>query len=215
MKKALAVITSLAMAVGLSACGQTSKQYPALKSEGVYFSVPNNWHDVSNVELNKYEKESNEDSADNRLPLVKWQIAYSTNKKVKAADVFTLATPKEPLAFARVRSLDDSEINDISYNSLRDVIIPITKVISGEIKDEPGFSILSDQEIVEKGARGVRTVYTLTIDDVKQTISQTALMANDRSTMYIFVVRCESSCFKKNRKTINEIVNSFTVRGAR
>jgi len=78
-----------------------------------------------------------------------------------------------------------------------------------------GFSILSDQEIVEKGARGVRTVYTITIDDVKQTISQTALMSNDRTTMYIFVVRCETSCFKKNTKTINEIVNSFTVRGAR
>lgn len=201
--------------LGLSACGQTSKQYPALKSEGVYFSIPNNWHDVSTKELNKYEKNSNEGNSDSRQSLVKWQIAYSTNKKVKAADVFTLDTPKQPLAFARVRALDDSEINDISYNSLRDVIIPITKVISGEIKDEPGFSILSDEEIVEKGARGVRTVYTLTIDDVKQTISQTALMANDRSTMYIFVVRCESICFKKNSKTIKEIVNSFTVRGAR
>ena len=203
------------MVLGLTACGQTSKQYPALKSEGVYFSVPNDWHHVSNSALNKFEKESNEDSSDNRLSLVKWQIAYSTNKKVKAADVFTLATPKEPLAFARVRALDDSEVNDISYNSLRDVIIPITKVISGEIKDEPGFSILSDQEVIEKGARGVRTVYTITIENVKQTISQTALMANDRSTMYIFVVRCETSCYKKNSKTINEIVNSFTVRGAR
>lgn len=215
MKKAISVLTTLALVLGLSACGQTSKQYPALKSDGVFFSVPNNWRNVSTTALNKYEQNSNEENDTSRLSLVKWQIAYSPNKKVKAADVFTLKTPKHPLVFARVRALDDSEINDISYNSLRDVIVPITKVISGEIQDEPGFSILSDQEIVEKGARGVRTVYTLTIDDVKQTISQTALMSNDRTTMYIFVVRCETSCFKKNTKTINEIVNSFTVRGAR
>jgi hypothetical protein len=33
--------------------------------------------------------------------------------------------------------------------------------------------------------------------------------------MYIFVVRCESKCYDKNEKNIDEIVGSFTVQGAK
>jgi hypothetical protein len=215
MKKLLASLSALAMALSLAGCGETSKLYPASKSEGVFFSVPKNWSGVTTKALNRFEEKSAAEDPENKVSLVKWQVAYSPNKKVKAEDVFTLETPKHPLVFARVRALSDSEINEVSYNSLRDVIVPLTQLINQDTSQDPGFSIVADEEIVEKGARGVRTVYTLTIQDVKQTISQTALVANDRSTMYIFVARCSTTCYNKNRKTINEIVNSFTVRGAR
>ncbi len=205
----------MVLAISLSACGESSKLYPASKSEGVFFSVPNTWDEISSASLNKYERESAGTEGDSRQALVKWQIAYSTNSKLKVSEVFDLTAPKAPLAFARVRDLEGTEINSVSYNSLRDVIVPITSLMNGDDPSAPDFEILADQEVVEKGARGVQTIYSFSIDGVKQTINQTALVSNDRTTMYIFVVRCESKCYDKNEKKIDEIVGSFTVQGAK
>ena len=215
MRRSLPLLISLALAISLSACGESSKLYPASKSEGVFFSVPNTWDEISSASLNKYERESAGTEGESRQALVKWQIAYSTNSKLKVSEVFDLTAPKEPLAFARVRDLEGTEVNSVSYNSLRDVIVPITSLMNGDDPSAPDFEILADQEVVEKGARGVQTIYSFSIDGVKQTINQTALVSNDRTTMYIFVVRCESKCYDKNEKKIDEIVGSFTVQGAK
>jgi hypothetical protein len=215
MKRPVIALLGIALVLGLTGCGESSKLYPASKSEGVFFSVPTNWKALSTASLNKYEKESTEPEGAARQALVKWQIAYTTNKKLKAAEVFNLTAPTKPLAFARVRDLESSEINSVSYNTLRDVIVPVTQIIEGDDPSAPDFQILVDQEVVQKGARGVQTVYSFSIDGKEQTINQTSLMANDRTKLYIFVVRCTTECYNKNKKKIEEIVSSFTVEGAR
>ena len=211
----MVALLGIALVLGLTGCGESSKLYPASKSEGVFFSVPTNWKALSTASLNKYEKESTDPEAESRQALVKWQIAYTTNKKLKVSEVFNLTAPAQPLVFARVRDLESSEINSVSYNTLRDVIVPVTSIINGDDPSAPDFQILVDQEVVQKGARGVQTVYSFSIDDKEQTINQTSLMSNDRTTMYIFVVRCTTECYAKNKKKIEEIVSSFTVEGAR
>ena len=215
MKRPVIALLGIALVLGLTGCGESSKLYPASKSEGVFFSVPTNWRALSTASLNKYERESTEPEGAARQALVKWQIAYTTNKKLKVPEVFNLTAPTQPLVFARVRDLESSEINSVSYNSLRDVIVPVTQIIAGDDPSAPDFQILVDQEVVQKGARGVQTVYSFSIDDKEQTINQTSLMSNDRTTMYIFVVRCTTECYAKNKKKIEEIVSSFTVEGAR
>jgi hypothetical protein len=215
MRRPVIALLGIALVLGLTGCGESSKLYPASKSEGVFFSVPTNWKALSTASLNKYEKESTEPEGAARQALVKWQIAYTTNKKLKAAEVFNLTAPSKPLAFARVRDLESSEINSVSYNTLRDVIVPVTQIIEGDDPSAPDFQILVDQEVVQKGARGVQTVYSFSIDGKEQTINQTSLMSNDRTKLYIFVVRCTTECYNKNKKKIEEIVSSFTVEGAR
>ena len=215
MRRPVISLMGIALVLGLTGCGESSKLYPASKSEGVFFSVPTNWKALSTASLNKYEKESTEPEGAARQALVKWQIAYTTNKKLKAAEVFNLTAPSKPLAFARVRDLESSEINSVSYNTLRDVIVPVTQIIEGDDPSAPDFQILVDQEVVQKGARGVQTVYSFSIDGKEQTINQTSLMSNDRTKLYIFVVRCTTECYNKNKKKIEEIVSSFTVEGAR
>jgi hypothetical protein len=215
MRRPVIALLGIALVLGLTGCGESSKLYPASKSEGVFFSVPTNWKALSTASLNKYEKESTEPEGAARQALVKWQIAYTTNKKLKVSEVFNLTAPSKPLAFARVRDLESSEINSVSYNTLRDVIVPVTQIIEGDDPSAPDFQILVDQEVVQKGARGVQTVYSFSIDGKEQTINQTSLMSNDRTKLYIFVVRCTTECYNKNKKKIEEIVSSFTVEGAR
>jgi len=199
----------------LSACGESSKLYPASKNEGVFFSVPKSWQGISNAALNKYEKVAANDQPDSRETLVKWQVAYSRDPKVKVAQVYSLKPVKSPLVLARVRDLTESEINSFSYNSLRDVIVPISQLIQGADLGIPDFQILIDKEIVKKGARGIQSVYSFSFAGTEQTFNQTVLMSNDRKTLYIFMARCVSTCYKKNQKVMEEIVNSYTVLGAK
>ncbi|CAN2225258.1 hypothetical protein MCETOYE15_01322 [Candidatus Nanopelagicaceae bacterium] len=205
----------MALTLALTGCGENSKIYAASKAEGVFFSVPKNWHGLSYAALNKYEKGSEKDKADSRQALVKWQVAYSTDSKIKVSQVFSLKAVKSPLVFVRVRDLTGSEINDFSYNSLRNVIVPITQLSDGVDLGVPDFKILEDGEVVEKGARGIQTIYSFSIDGTEQTFNQTVLMSNDRTTLYILMVRCETKCYTKNKKVMEEIVKSYTVRGAK
>ena len=202
-------------ALALTACGESSQIYPASKENGVYFAVPKKWNSLSYAALSKYEKSSANKQNNSRESLVRWQVAYSLDPKVKVSSVFTLKPPSSPLIFARVRDLTSEETNNFSYNSLRDVIVPITQLANGTDLGVNDFEILSDREVVEKGARGVQIIYRFTLQGDQQTFNQTALMSNDRSTLYILIGRCTTTCYKKNKKVIEKIVSSFTVQGAK
>ena len=215
MRSARILGLSVSLALALTACGESSKLYPASKEEGVYFSVPKNWKSLSSAALNKYEKNSAGEQESSRVSLVRWQIAFSLDPKVKVSSVFTLKPPSSPLIFARVRDLTSEESNDFSYNSLRNLVVPITQLADGTDLGVADFEILNDREVVEKGARGVQTIYRFTLQGEQQTFNQTALMSNDRSIVYILIGRCTSSCYQKNKKAIEDIVSSFTVQGAK
>ena len=198
----------------LSAC-TPSKQYAGSKKDGAFFTVPNQWREISNSALNKEEGKSKSQSDLDRLSMVTYQVGYSTSKTLTAREVFQLAPTKEPVVFARFRDLFPEERNAISLNLLRDVILPVTSYQDGSKTNDRNFQLIDDQEVVEKGGRGVNLVYSFDYDGVNETINQTALCSNDQSKIYIFIVRCSTECYNKNAKTIDQIIKSFTVRGVR
>ena len=206
---------ALALSLLLTGCGESSKIYAASKSEGVFFSVPKTWHGLSTAALNKFEKSVEDKNSESRQALVRWQEAYSPDPKLKVSQVFTLKPPSSPLIFVRVRDLTSPEMNNFSYNSLRDVITPITQLSQGTDLGVPDFQLIDDGEVVEKGARGVQTIYSFSINGVNQTLNQVVMMSNDRTVLYVFVARCATTCYDKNKKTIEEIVKSYTVLGAK
>jgi len=118
----------------LSSCAQPSKIYASSKSEGVYFSLPRGWTKVSQKDLSARESSSTVSGAAERAASVLWQEAYSLNPKVTANEVLSLKTPDKPLVYVRVRSLLGAEINSVSYNSLRDLIVPLTGWVDGTKK---------------------------------------------------------------------------------
>lgn len=213
MKRSRILILLMILPLALTGCGESSKLYPSSKADGVYFSVPKNWHTLSTATLNKYEKKAAGSGANSRQSLVKWQVAFSTDSKVKVSQVFSLTPPVKPLVFARVRDLTATEANSFSYNSLRNVIIPITQLTEGVDLGVSDFKVILDEEKEEKSARGVHTVYSFSINGTEQIFNQTVLMSNNHSTVYIFTARCKTSCYTKNKKLIEEIVNSYTVQG--
>ena len=166
-------------------------------------------------ELNAIESKSSASGAAERLALVKWQQAFTFDKSVTPSRVFSLVAPKVPIAFVRVRELFPDEVNSVSYNSLRNIVEPITEWINSPTATTPTYNIVDDYEVVQKSARGVRTIYNFTTKGISQTIDQTALVSSDRHKIYVFVVRCTTTCYNKHIKIISRIADSFTVRGNR
>lgn len=207
---ALAVIGLLL----LTAC-TPSKQYAGSKSEGAFFSVPNGWIKVSNKDLNKEESKSlNQDDLD-RLSMVSYQEGFTSAPKISPREVFMLTATDHPVVFARIRDLFPEERNAISLNALRNIILPVTSYLDGSRSNDRNFQLLDDQEVVEKGGKGVNLRFSFDYEGVNETINQSALYSNDQNKIYLLIIRCSTKCYQKNEKQINEIVKSFTVRGSK
>lgn len=199
----------------LTGCGEPSQKYAASKSEGVYFTVPINWHRVTMKELNAVEAKSTVAGASDKLSLVKWQEAFSSDRKIGPLEVFSIRATNQPLVFVRVRWLFPDEINSMSYNTLRDIVEPVTEWVNNPTESTPEYNIIDDYEVVQKGGRGVRTIFSFKHNGISQTIDQTSLMSLDGQKIYLLVMRCTTKCYQKNEKDLAKIAKSFTVRGVK
>lgn len=210
-KRITAAVLALVM---LSAC-TPSKQYAGSKDDGAFFSVPNGWTKVGASALNKEEsKNASQDDLD-RLSMVTYQVGFTKSKKISPRDIFMLEPTKEPVLYARFRDLFPEERNAISLNTLRNIILPVTGYMDGTTTNDRNFELYDDQEIVEKGGRGVNLLYSFDYNGVNETVNQVALYSNDQNKIYLFIIRCSTVCYNKNIDEIDEIVKSFTVKGAR
>lgn len=208
----LALCTSVAAL--LSGCGESSKIYSENSQLGVFFTVPSGWHQIPEEDIRSYEVEGADAAAKEKADLVLWQDAYSASKKTSAKNLLQLEAPTALTAFVRVRALSFEESDAMSYNGLRNLILPVTDLISGTSQVVGDFELLDEKEIVTEEARGLQTTFSFTPKDGKnETVHQTALLANDRGSIYFFLVRCTTECFNEAPEEVDAIVKSFTVKG--
>ena len=208
-------ITAAALAiVMLSAC-TPSKQYAGNKDDGAFFSVPNGWTKVDATALNKEESKNASQEDLDRLSMVTYQEGFTKSKKISPRDIFMLEPTKEPVLYVRFRDLFPEERNAISLNTLRNIILPVTGYQDGTTTNDRNFVLYDEQEITEKGGRGVNLLYSFDYNGVNETVNQVALYSNDQNKIYLFIIRCSTVCYNKNIDEIDEIVKSFTVKGAR
>lgn len=213
---AASLLIASALALSVTACGSPSKIYGKNAQLGVFFTVPANWNKISAEEIRSYELENADAAAKNKADLVLWQEAYSESSKTSAKNLLQLDAPLALTAFARVRALTLDESDAMSYNGLRNLILPVTDLITGESTIVDEFQLLDEQEIITDNSRGLRTVYSFTPKGGEnETVDQTALLTNDRRSIYFFLVRCTTECFTESQSSVDEIVQSFTVKGRR
>ena len=206
--------TLLALALLLSGCA-TSKIYAKDKIDGAYFTIPNGWKKIEQSALAKREAQSSVSGAADRLALVTWQEAYYQKGNLKPADVYSLKAPASPLVYVRVRNLSVDEAQSVSYNSLRDIIVPLTNWIT-KSTDSSKFNLLDDYEVADKHVHGIRSIYSFKGNDgVDQTIDQTAVVSDDRTKIFVLLVRAKSSDFNANKKVLTKISDSFTINGGK
>ncbi len=201
------------LVLSLTGCSQ-SQIYAIDKSTGTYVAIPNGWNKIEKSELDKAESKSTASDAAEKLANVLWHEAYTTSPGVTATQVLNLEAPVGAAVYVRVRALNFNEINSISYNTLRNLLVPLTSWLDDPANANPKFVLIDDYERVEKVARGVRTIYTFEdAAGVSETVDQTALVSDDRTKIYILVVRATTKYYNKHVDKLLAIGDSFTVRG--
>lgn len=217
LRQIISILSATTLVIALlSGCGEVSKIYAKNSALGIYFTVPAGWHKISEEDIRSFELEGADAAGKNKADLVLWQEAYSENHATSARNILQLQATKSLTAFARVRALTTEESDAMSYNGLRNLILPVTELISGSSQVVDDFQLLDEREIVSERARGLETIFSFTPKDGEnETVHQTALLSTDRSSIYFFLVRCTTNCFDKSQGIVDEIVASFTVKGRR
>ena len=123
-----------------------------------------------------------------------------------------------PVAYASVLGLSAAQRNDVSFNSMRDLLLPVTstarQAANAAHEDLSGFASLSDQVITDNhNDRGIREIFDYDLGTTLETFDLTVLTNSATTKLYFLLVHCSATCFASNYNQIAAVVGSFTVGG--
>ena len=204
----------LLVALIATGCAAPQFTYVSDTSANAYFKVPFGWHRISDVSL----------AAQFKTPggalgqaAGTWDVAYDAANAPAAVHLFS-PNAKDPFAFAFVTPLSATAINALSYNGLRDVLLPVTSAARSQAARGSfpltHFKLLRDIVVTPgQGVHGVWDTYDYTYPGgITDTFDQVALTNSNNTQLYVLVMHCISTCYSHNRDQFDTIMSSFTVR---
>ena len=195
------------MVIGLSACGAPAYNYVADDSAGTFYKVPSQWHQLSQKNLDAALTAEGLSGAGSGRP-------RSTGP---ARPRGTTSSPdlSQPFVFAEVGNLNPTASNEVSYNMLRDFMLPVTSSARSA-----GHELPADRLQVAAGpddhrragrARGSRDVPVHVPDRAADTFDEDSLTNADQTVVYYLLVHCTNACYTQNQNAINTVMTSFTI----
>jgi hypothetical protein len=195
--------------VGLSACGSPAFTYVADSSASTYYKVPTQWHQISQKDLNAALQAAGGSGAG------VWSTAFDASPAPSANHNDSVSLTK-PFVFAEVGHLSSTGTNQLSYDAMRDLWLPVTST-TRQTDASAGFAgtnftQLRDQMISGKqGVHGVRETFKYTFSGVTDTFDEEVLTNADQTILYTVQVHCTETCYAQNQNNINTVMSSFTV----
>ena len=197
--------------LAVAGCAAPQFTYVADSSAKTYFKVPNYWHKIDDDSLAAQLKSSGFTIGG---PI--WDQGFDAAGIPSASHVLS-ASVRKPFALALVAPLSSAASSAMSYNLLRDFILPVTST-SRQNAAKSGFplqnfQLVSDSVIAPgSGVHGIREVYSYTYPDGStDTFDQVALTNSNSTMVYMLLVHCLSTCYSKNTSAIDTVMQSFTV----
>jgi hypothetical protein len=204
----------LLVAATATGCAAPQFTYVSDTSANTYFKVPFGWHRISDVSLAAQFK--NPGSALGKAAGT-WDVAFDAASAPAAVHLFS-PSATEPFAFAFVAPLSPAARDALSYNGLRDVLLPVTSAARSQAAQSnfplTHFKLLKDAVLTPgQGVHGVWDTFNYTYPGgITDTFDQVALTNADSTQLYVLMVHCIASCYSQNRGQLNTIMSSFTVR---
>jgi hypothetical protein len=201
---------AIVLGLGVAGCGAPQYHYVSDSADNAYFKVPPGWHQVSPSSLQAVE------GAQDGVGTYVWSEAYDSSATPSVEHVF--AATASPVAYSGVVSLSTSGRNDLSFNAMRDLVIPVTsqarQQASADHTELSGFASLSDQIITDNSNdRGIREIFDYDLGPTLETFDLTVLVNSATTKVYFLLVQCSETCFAANYSQIAAVVGSFTVGG--
>ena len=212
-------VVALAVAVGLlaTACGQPDSQYIKTPDATAYSKIPIRWTTYDTGQMlpavlaleSQSEGSLSPTQVDNRQAR-NWITGFAADPRATPQSVAVLAAPV-PVGFMRQVLLSTAERESMSLTTLKNRPIAIDQLS----QDKPDVvNIVKQNEFFFPGGfHAFESIFTLkTKQGAFITGNQVSAVDPSSSVLYEFVVGCEASCYQHNLETINEIVQSWTVR---
>jgi hypothetical protein len=205
-----------ALLVAVTAAGCAAPQFTYVSDSGAnaYFKVPFGWHRISDVSLAAQFKTPG--SALGQAAGT-WDIAFDADQAPTAVHLFS-PNARQPFAFAFITPLNATASNAMSYNGLRDVLLPVTSAARTQAARSSfpltHFKLLRDTMVTPgSGVHGVWDTYNYTYPGgITDTFDQVALTNSNSTQLYVLMVHCVATCYSQNRSQLDTIMSSFTVR---
>jgi hypothetical protein len=198
------------LTVGLSGCGAPAYTYVADGAAGTYYKVPVQWHQISQKQIDALLQAGGGSSAGI------WSTAFDAGTGPNANHVLA-GNLSQPFAFAEVLALNPTASNELSYNMLRDFMLPVTSD-TRSTEAQQGFPLTDFKQLVDDtitgkaGVHGVRETFQYTFPGgAANTFDEDVLTNADQTEVYLLMVHCESTCYTQNQNAINTVMTSFTV----
>ena len=204
------LLAGILATVGLSGCGSPAFTYVADGAAGTYYKVPVQWHPISQQQIDDLLQAEGGSSAGI------WSTAFDAGSGPNANHVLA-GNLSQPFAFAEVLALNSTASNELSYNMLRDFMLPVTSS-TRSTESQEGFPLtdfkqLLDQTVTGKqGVHGVREIFQYTFPGgAANTFDEDVLTNADQTVVYLLMVHCTNTCYTQNQNAINTVMTSFTV----
>jgi hypothetical protein len=215
LTRGLAGLGLTVIGVMVAACGAPQFTYVANSDSQTYFKVPNGWHKIGDTALARALGGNNSAT----IPSGVWSVGYDGSMAPSATHIFG-ASSRQPFVLALVERLSATASNEMSYNTLRDVFLPVTSADRQTAAKRgfalTGFHLLQDAVLTPgQGVHGVRDIFDYTFPDGStDTFDQIAFTNADATKLYLLLLHCTASCYAKNSSEIDTVMNSFTVRSS-
>jgi len=202
---------ALLLGVTVTGCGAPQYTYVANSNQSTYFKVPHGWHKIDGAALQKVEAEL-------QYPAGGWQVAYEAGTDPSANDFLGFGS-NQPFVFAEIGKLTPAGSQDLSYNILRDIFLPVTSTTrQSEPANYPlsSFKQIRDENLTPGlGVHGVRETFSYTLNGgPTDTFDEIALTNAEQTVVYFIVLHCTSSCYSSDQTAINDVMSSFTIRSS-
>ena len=208
----VALIAALGVLGG--ACGSSGYAYVASSDHRAYFKIPDNWHFFDKRDLLVATGQSLSGAADQQIH---WLIGFDGDPNPSVDHIIKIAQPiKYPALTAQVQTLPQQVRDTLSLSTLRNWVYPVDRLVQAN-----DASILSYKDVsLPGGLHGSTMTFDVVLGGVSNVqvnnqvirVQQTAVIDPGTNNLYLFVVRCESHCFRDHGTVINQIVQSWTVK---
>lgn len=208
----LAVIFGCAGLGATAACGAPQYTYVKNTTHRTYFKVPASWRVIDEKALKQMSGATPAPESEGE-----WAVAYDAAQDPSPAHLVGSNTT-EPIVYASVQPVPKEARAQISLDSLRDLLLPVTPAAraasSASGTSFSGFSLISDAELTAPpGFRGVHEVFQYRVQGgPPQTFDQTAYVNKDASKVYALLLRCSNDCYRARRAEVETVTASFTVK---
>lgn len=204
----------LSGAVLLSACAESEFTYVQSSDRTAFFRVPRDWETFSRREILVHSGLSLSQAADAANP---WLVAVDANPNPSVDRVLQLGrVPEHPVILAQAIQLTPAANDQMSLQSLRNFAYPVD-----DLTQEDRAELRSYEEVVLAGGyHGIRLEYDIImkgqyrvdVDNTVMRVSQLSVLDPAQRTVYLFLLRCESHCYRDHESVIEQITQSWTVK---